>query len=207
MFRRIDGLAHGSDVARHAGRCFVVHHTHGLDRMAAVGLQPCFDQVGLHATAPARGRRQLVVLALVADDFRLQAEPRRHLDPQRCEVAGLVHQYLVAGRQHVAERRFPSPGARSRIDDHRMPGLENLPDAGQHLQPERGELRTAVVDGRQAHRPQDPVGHRRRSGDLQEMAAGGMKVEGQHGEWLQSNLAIFAYKIEMSRPAANEVWF
>jgi hypothetical protein len=38
--------------------------------------------------------------------------------------------------------------------------LEDLLDAAQHLQPQRAELGPAVVDGGQAHGPQDAVGHR-----------------------------------------------
>ena len=53
--------------------------------------------------------------------------------------------------------------------------------AGEDLLAERGELGPAVVDRRQAHRPQDPIGHVARTGDLQEVAAAGMLVEGNHG--------------------------
>jgi hypothetical protein len=37
-----------------------------------------------------------------------------------------------------------------------------------------------VVNGGQAHGPQHPVGHGRRAWNLQEVATGGVKVEGQH---------------------------
>ena len=85
------------------------------------------------------------------------------------------------GVQRVGQRRLPGAGARGRVDDDRMPGLEDLLHAGQHLQPERAELGPAVVDRRQAHRPQDAVGHRARAGDLQEVAAAGVEVEFEHG--------------------------
>jgi hypothetical protein len=68
-------------------------------------------------------------------------------------------------------------------------GLEDLLDVGQHLQAQGAEFGAAVVDRGQAHGPQDAVGHRRRAGDLQEVAAGGVVVEGQHV--LISNFAIF----------------
>jgi len=42
-------------------------------------------------------------------------------------------------------------------------------------------LMYAVVDRRQTHGSQDPVGHRRGAGNLQEVAAGGMEVARQHG--------------------------
>jgi MFS family permease len=44
--------------------------------------------------------------------------------------------------------------------------------AREHLLAQRAELGPAVVDGGQAHRPQDAVGHRAGAGDLQEVAAG-----------------------------------
>ena len=51
----------------------------------------------------------------------------------------------------------------------------------EHLLAEGRELGAAVVDGGQAHRPQDAVGHRARARDLQEMAAAGVLVERDHG--------------------------
>src|SRR5256885_13016286 len=62
-----------------------------------------------------------------------------------------------------------------------MPGLEDLLDAGQHLEAELAELRPPVVDGGQAHGPQDAVGNRAGAGDLEEVAARGMVVEREHG--------------------------
>jgi hypothetical protein len=60
-------------------------------------------------------------------------------------------------------------------------GLEDLLDVGQHLQAQRGELGAAVVDGGQAHGPQDAVGHRRRAGNLQE--SDGPWGESQASTW------------------------
>ena len=91
---------------------------------------------------------------------------------------------VIAGAQGVRKRRFPGAGAGGRVDHHGMPGLEDLLDALQNPQAQHAELRAAVVDGRIAHRAQDAVGHRGRTGDLQEVAAGGVEVEGDHGFWL-----------------------
>src|SRR5207253_8151506 len=60
--------------------------------------------------------------------------------------------------------------------------LEDALHAVEHLQAEACELGAAMIDGRQAHRPQDPVGHRARTRDLQEVAAAGMLVERDHGK-------------------------
>jgi hypothetical protein len=37
-----------------------------------------------------------------------------------------------------------------------------------------------MIDGRQADRPQDAIRHRARARDLQEVAAAGVQVEGDH---------------------------
>src|SRR5690606_19614434 len=50
-----------------------------------------------------------------------------------------------------------------------------------HRSPELAELRTPVIDGRQAHGPQDAIGDRTGPGDLEEVSAGGMEVERGHG--------------------------
>jgi hypothetical protein len=79
-----------------------------------------------------------------------------------------------------------------------MPGLEDLRDALEHAQAQRTELGTAMVDGGQAHRPQDAVRHRRWAGDLEEMASGGVVVKREHGNvllWLRR--LIFAYKLQI----------
>ena len=113
-------------------------------------------------------------------DLGRQAEARRHLLPERREVAGLDHQHGVAGAQRVDQRRLPRAGARRRVDDDRMARLEDLADVGQDLPAERAELGPAVVDRRQAHRPQDAIGDRARAGDLEEVAAGRVEVEVEH---------------------------
>jgi hypothetical protein len=176
----IDGTAHGGDVGGHAGGGFVVHHAHRADAVFGVAAQPGFDQLGLHAAPPARGLRQHRVIAWVAQHLGLQAQAQRHLLPKAGEVAGLVHQHRVAGRQGVAQRRLPRAGARRRVDHHRMARLKNLLHAAQHTQPEHTELRPAVIDGGQAHGPQDAVGHRAGAGDLQEMSPAGVLVELKH---------------------------
>ena len=66
-----------------------------------VGLQPRLDHVGLHAAAPALDAGQ-------AQEFGLQAQARGHLVPQAGEVAGLVHQHLVAGAEHVGTAPLPT---------------------------------------------------------------------------------------------------
>ncbi len=180
MARGVDGLAHGRDVRRHAGRRLVVDDADGLDLVPGILAQARLDHVGLDAAAPAGRVRQVFVGTGIAQHFRRQAQPVGHLLPQRREVAGLEHQHVVAHAHRVRQRRFPRARARSRVDGHRMPRPEDLLDAAQHLQSERAEFRAAVVDGREAHRAQDPVGNRARARNLEEMPAGGMEVESEH---------------------------
>ncbi|KAF1036862.1 MAG: hypothetical protein GAK34_03270 [Delftia tsuruhatensis] len=179
--RRVDGPAHGGDVRGHARGGLVVHHAHGADPALRVLAQPRLDQAGLHAMAPARRLGQVFIGAAIGQELGGQAQARGHLLPQRGEVAGLEHQHMVARAERVDQGRLPGARAGGRIDHHRMPGLEDLLDAGQHLQAELAELRPPVVDGGQAHGPQDAVGNRAGAGDLEEVAARGMAVEREHG--------------------------
>ena len=178
VLRSVDDATHGGDIAGHAGRGFVVHHAHGLDLVLVVGCQALLDQIRLHAAPPA-GRHGMFA-AWQGEKFCLNPQPRGHLVPQRREVPGLVHHHPVAGAQDVGQRRLPRSGAGGRVDRHRMARLEDLLDVRQHLAAQRPELRTAVVDGGQAHGAQDAVGHGRRAGNLQKVASGRVKVQGQH---------------------------
>ena len=60
---------------------------------AAVLAQARLDLVGLDAAAPVRRFRQQRVAAGQRQDLGRQAEARRHLLPERREVAGLEHQH------------------------------------------------------------------------------------------------------------------
>ena len=64
-----------------------------------------------------------------------------------------------------------APGPRRRVDHRRPFGLEDLLQAFENLPPEPPELRPAVIHGRKADRPQNPVRDVRRSRDLEKMAA------------------------------------
>ncbi len=122
----------------------------------------------------------------------LDAELVGHLLPQRGEVAGLPHQHQVAGRQRVHQSRFPRAGARRRIDDHRLFGLENLAHAAKHLLGQRVELGSAVIDRRIIHRPQDAVRDVGRPGNLQEMPSGWDVSSGASESSFRRSLPAFA---------------
>jgi len=66
--------------------------------------------------------------------------------------------------------------------------LEDLLDARMQLQAQAAELGAAVIDGGQAHRAQDAVGHRTGPGDLQEVPACGVLVQREHGNSFPSEV-------------------
>src|SRR4051812_6617931 len=96
--------------------------------------------------------------------LNLSAMPRQH-----SELAGLAHQHLVAGGEHVDHRSFPSAGAGRGEDDHGLLGAEHPLHAGEDGETELCELRTAVIQRRHVHGPQHPVGHVGRSWNLEKM--------------------------------------
>src|SRR3546814_9462548 len=77
------------------------------------------------------------------------------LFPYTTLFRSLVHQHGVARRQRVDQRRLPRPGAGGREDDHRVLGLEDRLDLGQHLLGQRVELRTAMIHGRTLDRSEE----------------------------------------------------
>src|SRR6201996_3618463 len=181
MLGRIDGAAHRQNVRSHAGGGFVVHDANRLDAMLAVGAQPRLDEIGLYPPPPARRRRQFRILALPRNEFAGYAQARRHLLPERREVAGLVHQHVIAGTQGIGQSGFPGAGAGSGINNDGVPGLEYLLDTTEDFEAERREFRTAMIDGRQTHRAQNAVGDRTRTWNLQEMPPARMKIKLDHG--------------------------
>ena len=151
------------------GRGLVVDDEHRLVRMGAVFGQPGLDDGRVDATAPVAGH-----------EVDGKAELLRHRAPQRREMAGFEHQHAIARRKRIHQRRLPRSGAGRGKDDDRSRGLEDRLQALEDFQRQPRELGTAMVDRRLVHRAQDPVGYVRRPGDLQEMAAGRVRVELEH---------------------------
>src|SRR5687768_17481693 len=162
MLGRVDRFPDFRHARNHPGGGLVVHHAHRLDAFIGIGAQLLLDRVGIGAAPPVAG-----------DEFHLEAELRRHLLPQRGEMAGLVHQHAVARRQRVDERRFPGAGAGRGIDHHfALRALEHALHPGKAILADVGEVRTAMVDGGEIDGAQHAVGHVGRSRDLQQVAAG-----------------------------------
>ena len=120
----------------------------------------------------------LMVTALRAAREIGQAEALGHLLPQRGEVTRLEHEHFVARLERIDDGGLPRAGAGRREDDHRPLGAEDRPETFGDLRHEARELRTAVIDRRPIHRPQDSIGDIGRSGDLEEVTAA-LEVHGR----------------------------
>ena len=82
---------------------------------------------------------------IARNEVDVELELLRDAAPQHGELAGLGHQHLVAGRQHVDDRGLPGAGAGRGEDDHGLLGAEHPLHRGQDREAELGELRTAMV--------------------------------------------------------------
>ncbi len=179
-------------------------------RMSGMRLVTPVD-VSLWTTSTALIRVRAILGQLGLDDRRIdaaapvaghevdhQAELLGHRPPQRREMARLEHQHAIARRQRVDERGFPGAGARRRVDHDRPRGLEDRLQALQDFQRQLRELGTPMVDGRLVHRPQDAVGHVGGPGNLQEMAAGRMRIElnMRASDWNDAAAAVAALGIQ-----------
>ena len=160
MARFVDRAPDRGDAAGDAGRRLVVDDGDGLDRARLVLVQLLSDGGRVDAVAP-----------VARNEVDLQTKPRGHVAPQRGEVAGLEHQHRVARRQRVHERRFPGAGAGRGIDHDGTGGLKNALQPLDRLARDRGEPGPAMVDCRLRHRPQNALGHVRRTGDLEKMTS------------------------------------
>ncbi len=160
MAGAIDGLAQAGDAAGNAGRGLVVHHHHRLDAMIAVGGELGFERGGIDAMAP-----------VARHEIDLEPVPLGHHLPQIGEMPGLERQHAVARRQRVENGRFPRPGARRGIHQHRARAAQQAFEPGDHVAGERRELRSAVVDDGMVDGPEDAVRNVGWTGNLQEMSA------------------------------------
>jgi hypothetical protein len=145
-----------------------------------------FDRFGIRAPAPV-GR----------NDDGIVAEVLGQLGPERGELTGFGDQHLVSWRERVDERGLPGARSRSRIDDHRLLGLEDLLQIGEQLPAERAEFRPAVIDRGPIDCAQNTVRHVRGTGDLQEMAAAGIT----HVESLNKTIELADNVLEAIRRA------
>src|SRR5687768_2731519 len=126
--------------------------------MLPVLREPRLDLSGVSAVTP-----------IAAHERRHKTKPLRHPVPQRCEMSGFAHEYLVAGRKRVHERAFPRARARRREYDDGCPGLENRLESGKHFLTELLKVRPAMVDRGAVDRAQNALGDVGRTWNLQEM--------------------------------------
>jgi DNA-binding GntR family transcriptional regulator len=134
----------------------VVHDHYGLDGVRRIPCQPGLDIGGIGAVAP-----------VTRHEIDLDAPARRHLPPQRREMAGLNHQHLVARRQRIDDRRLPGAGSRRWKNDHRSGRLKDLLAAIEYRFAELGEFGAAMVHDRHVHGAKHPIRHRAWTGNLQ----------------------------------------
>ena len=141
-----------------------MHNTYSFDFSVTIGAQTIFNGLRINPTAPVSFQK-----------FSLQTQICRHLLPQCCEMAGFNHQHQITLLQQIHQRRFPCASTRCRIDHHWAGGFENTFHTVQTLLANRGELRPPVIYRRIIHRPQHPIRHIGRAGNLQKMTPSGMR--------------------------------
>ncbi len=125
-----------------------MHHAYRLDGLRLVRSQRLFDQRRIRSVTPIAG-----------NEVDGESEPGRKLLPERGELAGLRHQYAIAGRKRIDQRGFPGAGTRGGIDDHVAAGLEYGFHAFQYFLAEHGEAGTAMIHRRKVDRAQHAIGH------------------------------------------------
>ena len=167
MLGGVDGLADFGNSVGDAGGSFVVHDHHGFEGVIAVVGEAALDVGGIHAVAPVAGNK-----------FHIESVTARDLLPKRGELAGFVHQDLVAGRKRIDDGGFPATAAGRREDDHLAGGAEDGLDAVEDFVAEAGEVGTAMVHDGGVHGALDAVGNVGGAGDLQEVAAGAIGHDG-----------------------------
>src|SRR5579872_1512325 len=141
-----------------AGRSLIVDDQHGLDFVGTIGGELRLDRRDIGAAPPIGGQK-----------FQVEFEFLGDAPPQHRELAGLGEQHLVARRQRIDDGRFPGAGARRGKNDHRLFGAENTLKAGKDGIAEFGEFRTAMVQRRHIHGPQDAVRYIGRAWNLKKM--------------------------------------
>ena len=98
--RGIDLTTDVGDLVYDASRGLVVDDADRFDLMTLIVRELRVDNRRIDAVPP-----------VARHELDLQAHARRHLFPERGEMAGLEHQDLRAWRQRVDERRFPRAGS------------------------------------------------------------------------------------------------
>ena len=137
-----------------------MHHADRLDFVVFILSQPRLDAVGFRPAAP-----------VAFEKLRLPPDLARPLVPERREMPGLEHQYLVARRQRVDQRRLPRARAGGWEDEDMLLRLEDGLHAIEGLLAHFGEIGSAMVDGLLADGLEDAVGNRAWPRNLQEMSA------------------------------------
>ena len=156
-----DRLADRFDIIHDTRGSVDLRHQDGLDRPATLGLvgfEVRFDLGRAHGPAH-----------VAFQDLDLDAHAARRDAPADREAAAFQHQDAVALRQHVGEGGLPGAMAVGDVDVGVAVGAEHARDIAQQAVGQRQQGAGINVDGRPVHRPQHFVGHRRRTGNSQEL--------------------------------------
>jgi hypothetical protein len=109
---------------------------------------------------------------VAGDKIDNERQPLGQLAPKSGGMAGLEHQYFIAGRKVLTRAASHVPVPESRIDHD---GVHRFEDRFQPLQnrgSEPGEFGTVMIDDWTINRPQDPIPDVARTWDLKEVSTG-----------------------------------
>src|SRR5256886_12160584 len=110
---------------------------------------------------------------LFRSDVHAQSMPLGQVDPQMAELPVARGEDAVSRRQRIDEGRLPAAGAGGREDECLAGGgLEEVFQVAEQPGGERRKGGGPVVFHGAVHRAEDPIGHVRRTGNEQEIAAG-----------------------------------
>ena len=151
----VEGVADGGDVAEHAGRSLVVDGGDGFDGVLIVCCESVVENLSIDAATPVAGQQ-----------FYFETQLSGDFAPEVGEVAGLEHQYPVAGRECIGERSFPGAGAGRWVDHNGRGCGENLLEACEYIQSHLRKFGAAMIDGRSRDGPGDALGQVGGAGNL-----------------------------------------
>ncbi len=151
---RVERRPQGGHVVQHRRGCIGLHRHHRLDRMAGVRRQPLGDAGAVDRVGEAE-----------VDDLDVHPHLPRRLRPADPEAPGGKDQRLVAGREHVGDRRFPRRVAVADVDRHLAFGARHPLQVGEDGLGHRDEVALVDVRRRPVHGVEHPVGNDRRPGN------------------------------------------
>jgi hypothetical protein len=156
MGRSINGMANGWKAACNSRRSFSLDDQDRLDLALFVSTQALFD------CARRDGRAVLDFQSL-----NIHSVGCRGAAIEIAEMAVHATQRLIAGRKRIDNAGLPTSCARAGEKENlTLSGFEEFFQALDHLAQKDGKLRSAMVDQRLGHRPNNALRHDARTRDL-----------------------------------------